>query len=241
MENVIRLPLEHAYNVRELGGYTINNKESVKWHRFLRGDDLSALSEQDILYLKEYGVVFDLDLRSFSECCENPDRLLQVPGIQYVNIPFMTSKIDDVTKLEKVAENFNLSDFYISLLKDKHIVYKVMKAIAEAPKGCILFHCTAGKDRTGILSMLLLGLAGVCKEDILTNYQMSYINLQKKIKMLNKGIPSVFDVSCIYSNPETIETCIDYIENEYGTVEAYLSDCGLSIHQINNIKDRLLK
>lgn len=241
MNNIIRLPLEQAFNVRELGGYAGNNRQSTKWQRFLRGDDLSKLSEQDLAYLKAYGVVVDIDLRSSSECSTHPDCLSGVAGIQYINIPFMTREIDDVTKLDIATKNFNLSDFYLTLLKEQDIVCRLMKTIAEAPNGCILFHCTAGKDRTGILSMLLLGLAGVCKTDILTNYQMSYINLLGNPNRQFLSIPKDMEISCMYSKPETIEVCIDYIRSEYETFDNYLKHCGVTLHQIQRIKDKLLK
>ena len=56
MQNIIRLPLDNAYNVRELGGYYTKDKQITQWHRFLRSDDISQLTDQDIEFLLNYGV-----------------------------------------------------------------------------------------------------------------------------------------------------------------------------------------
>lgn len=234
MENLIRLPLQHAYNVRELGGYA-SADSSTKWHRFLRGDDLSTLSDEDIDYLKDYGVNSVIDLRSNEECRQQPDRLATQAGFTYYHIPFMVGNVDNI--MDQVVANFKLGDFYLGLLKEEQVVYKLMQCIAEASEGTILFHCAGGKDRTGVLSMLLLSLVGVSKEDIMTNYQVSYINLRRNTAMMQ--IPKDMDMSCMYSDPENIERCIDYIHNTFGSTKAYLLHCGVSEAQIACISKRI--
>lgn len=236
MINLIRLPLQNAYNVRELGGYA-TSAGSTAWHRFLRGDDLSTLSDEDITYLKNYGVRSVIDLRSNEECKQQPDRLASEPDMTYYHIPFMVGNVDNI--MDQVVSNFKLSEFYLGLLKEETIVRRLMSCIAEAPSGTILFHCAGGKDRTGVLSMLLLSLAGVCREDILTNYQVSYCNLRRNMAIQNMQIPKDMDLSCMYSNPEDIEQCIDYIMNTYGSTSSYLLHCGVQTGEIDVIIKRI--
>lgn len=240
MNPVFRLPLENAYNVRELGGYGAYQKEVTKFHRFLRGDGLNKLSECDIQYLKDYGVKVILDLRSEKERQDFPDATLHTPGIETIQIPFMSGEIDDVTKAFDVAKSFKLGDFYLQLLKDKDLVRKVMSSVADAPQGCLLFHCSAGKDRTGILSMLLLSLVGVSREDIIANYQVTYTYL-KANKNLFSSIPKDMDMSCMFSDAENMQKCLDYIKDYYGDTQAYLLACGITKQQIDYLQERLLK
>lgn len=239
MESVIRLPLDNAYNVRELGGYSCMNRNTTKWKRFLRADDISALSQNDIAYLKAYGVNTVIDLRSQKETEANPDALVDVEGIAYHHIPFMKGDVDDVTKIAVDFERFDLGDFYVGLLEEKSKVAQLIKQIVQAPPGCILFHCSAGKDRTGVLSMLLLLIAGVSKADVEANYELTYTYLQHKPGFLDM-IPEHFDPSCMYSKPEFIRKAIDHIHNGYTSIENYLHTCGVSAEMIQQTKRRLL-
>lgn len=77
---------------------------------------------------------------------------MNIEGIDYYHLPFMSGDIDDVTKIMDNLEQFDLGDFYVELLKEKELVAQLLSLITDAKEGC-LFHCSAGKDRTGILSV----------------------------------------------------------------------------------------
>lgn len=237
MENIIRLPLQNAYNVRELGGYA-GTRGITKWKRFLRGDDISALHDEDITYLSDYGVTSVLDLRSNAECKHKPDVFVNNKAISYYHIPFMVGDVDNI--MDTVTANARLHNFYVALLKDKACVKKLMECIAQAPKGCMLFHCTGGKDRTGVLSMLLLTLVDVVKEDVIANYQVSYTYLRRNHNLLNCTLPKDMDMSCMYSSPESIEKCLDYIYANYSNTEQYLLACGVSEGCIYQVIQKLV-
>ncbi|MEG0314983.1 MAG: tyrosine-protein phosphatase [Erysipelotrichaceae bacterium] len=232
MINYNRLPLEHAYNVRDLGGYASANGMPTNYHRYLRSDDISTLTNADIKLLLDYGVTKVIDLRSVSETMNNVDKLKDMPNITYVNIPFMKGTIDNVMN----AKNIVLKDFYIDLLKDKSLVNSIMSELAKPISGCLLFHCSAGKDRTGIVSMLLLSLVGVSSADIISNYEVTFTYLMSNPKLRNYMANSNFDLSLMHSDPSSISACLDFIYDNYASTEKYLLDCGLSIEQINSIK-----
>ncbi|MEG0276724.1 MAG: tyrosine-protein phosphatase [Coprobacillus sp.] len=239
MENIIRLPLENAYNVRELGGYYSNTYQSTKWHRFLRADDISCLSESDIDFLLVYGVNSVVDLRSDEECQQHPDALINVEGIKYYHYSFMKGNIADATRDLTSMQDFDLGDFYVELVKDKDMVRGLLTVIADADDGCLLFHCSAGKDRTGVLSMLLLMIAGVSIADIEANYQLTYTYLKEKPGFMDM-IPTDMDLSCMYSKPEMIRKAIDYIVSEYEDIQTYLTACGISHEVLLRLKSKLL-
>lgn len=237
----MRLPLENAKNVRDLGGYSIGKTQSTKWHCFLRSDDISELNSEDEAYLKAYGLTSIIDLRSEQEAKDRPDTLKDDPTITYIHKTFMIDGIGDVTQVDDAQIDFTMSDFYLGLLHHKAQVKSIMDTIAELPNGCILFHCAAGKDRTGVVSMLLLGLVGVSRQDIITNYEQTFTNLRYKKDF------HLFDKfndehrKLMYSLPEYMEPSLDYIEKTYGNVEAYLLACDVSKDTLQKIKTRFIE
>lgn len=237
MEHYVRLPLQNAYNVRELGGYPTSDGRVVRWQRLLRADDISALSEQDCRFLQDYGLRSILDLRSLEEVQAAPD---VVPdGVVYQNIPFMAGDIQDATRVLS-QQAFDLGDFYVELLKQKEKVKALMEFIAQAPTGVLLFHCSAGKDRTGVLSMLLHQLAKVKTSDMLAHYQMTYVCLKEK-PGFDTMVPADMDRSCLYSLPEMIAKPIAYLAENYQGIEDYLAQCSVAEATIMQIKKRLLE
>lgn len=236
MENMVRLPLEKAYNVRELGGYCTGDKKVTAWHRFLRSDAVDKLTEGDVSFLKEYGLKTVIDLRSDEEAERDPDVFVNNNEIDYYHLPLMTEQVDDVT-INADSFHIELKSFYLALLKETNKIKKIMDAIAMAKEGCILFHCTAGKDRTGIIAMLLLGLANVNRTDIIANYEISYTILSANPNL--KFDPSRTDISVIFSKPETISACLDYITENFQDIFGYLYSCGVSTENITKIKQRL--
>lgn len=239
----VRLPLENAHNVRELGGYPVKGGGQTAYHRFLRADDLSALTDNDMAFLMAYGVSMVIDLRSDDEAQKAPDRFDGAAGIQYRRIPFLGRDLADIMQASQADAALGLGALYASMLENKAVVKKLFEAIEQAPEGCIMFHCTAGKDRTGVLAMLLMSLAGADRQDCITNYEQSYINLTRKAEftqMSEAALLAKYQI-LMYSLPETIANCYDYMTQTYGSAEAYLKECGLSEHQLEHIKRRLLE
>lgn len=231
--NYVRLPLKKAYNVRDLGGYAGTGRKQTRFHAFLRTDNLSDITQEDKDFLKAYGVRAVLDLRGEAEAQKYPNPLQYDPEICYLNIPFITDEIMDLRKIR--ITGFHVPNFYRDLLESYELVCRIMNFIA-AQKGCVLFHCMAGKDRTGVVAMLLLGLCGVSKEDIIANYQVTRtylkdyvtLNLEDEIRELE------------FSKPEWMEETYDYLIHTYGSVEAYLQTAGLSKKTIKKLKKKLL-
>jgi protein-tyrosine phosphatase len=232
-QNYVRLPLKKAYNVRDLGGYAGTGKKQTRFHAFLRTDDLSETTKEDQEFLKAYGVTAALDLRSKDEAENYPNPFREDPEVNYINIPFITEDIQDVRKLQEFG--FHVPKFYIDLIELHEYVYQIMTFIAKQ-KGCVLFHCMAGKDRTGVTAMLLLGLAGVAKEDIVANYQVTRTYLENYVDLhLREELKDLE-----YSRPEWIAEAYDYLIETYGSFEDYLLAVGLSQKTIKKVKRHLI-
>lgn len=232
--NWVRLPVKNLENCRELGGYITGEGNQTKWHSFLRSDNMSKIEAEEIEFLKVYGVNTVIDLRGIDETSTHKNPLEDFSFCDYHNIPLAVQPISEM--------NFNLhatmGDFYVSILEESPAIPEVMKTIAAASEGCVVFHCMAGKDRTGVIAMLLLGIAGVEQKDIISNYEVTYTNLEsiQEYKNLSTGIPE----SYLYSKREFIIQAYEHIINKYKSFELYLVDKGLTEEEIINLRNRLI-
>lgn len=237
MTNMIRLPLKNAYNVRDLGGYATHDDKVTRWKSFLRSDALSHIDETDSRLLHDYGIKTILDLRSPEEVQRSPNNLSYLNDVDYFNVALMGDVLDDKTWELESLEDISVGKFYIDLLKKKNLIRSALEVIADAREGGVLFHCHAGKDRTGIVAMLLLGLAGVYNQDIIANYQITFTNLnQNNFFDGDKHI----NTPLVESHPDNMITALQYLEEQYQGVEGYLEDTGLSGRMLTSIKNRIV-
>jgi len=237
MKQYIRLPLENAYNVRDLGGYAAADGVT-RFGVFLRADDLTALSRRDIDFLIQYGVRTVIDLRSDHEKEAMPDPFAALDDAQYVSIPLMFDDIADVTRVVFDTPGSAMSDFYLHLLSNEsHLIRQVLETIAAA-EGAVLFHCAGGKDRTGMIAMLLLGLSGVAPADIVANYQVSktYLNANPLYVKGSQGIAA----ELLASEPSYITRALQYIEKAGGFLP-YLRGASLDSASIEAIRSRFIE
>ena len=216
--NYTRLPMENAYNVRELGGYATKKGSVTIHHQFLRSENLTDITEEDKTFLIEYGLSGIIDLRSREEALIYPNPFRGNNAVKYINCPLITDGILDLRAVEY-----------------KEMLYKIFHFILDNIDGCLLFHCQAGKDRTGVLAMILMGLAGVSKEDIVANYEVTHTYLKENVKLrLEDGLEELE-----FSKPQWIEKAYDHIIEHYGSFKVYLMAVGLTKKEIKKIRRKL--
>lgn len=225
MENGI-LPCEvfdvpGAKNVRDLGGYLGEHGQPFAKRRFFRSAGLHQLDARGIEAIRALGVGRIIDLRSSFEARRWPDALRDDPVIDYVHIP-MLDRIQ--SSFVSAQEDFpaSMAELYIDLLENyKPSFLRLMQLLADPAVEVTLFHCTAGKDRTGVTAMLLLGFAGVSRADIVADYTPSeWLAEQGPI---HPGVPHYL----FESKAETMHATLDYIETLYGGIPGYLSAIGV--------------
>lgn len=238
MTHYNRLPLTHAFNVRDLGGYSAGDGLITRWRAFIRADDTGDLTADETDFLVEYGVRTVVDLRSLGEADARPNPFREVAEVDYHLLPLGPNQIEDVEVLARAATSSTLGDFYVALLAEYPTrIAAVMHTIADAREGAILFHCAAGKDRTGVMAALLLALAGVGESDIITNYSASYEHLMQNpaVRAYAGSIPSVL----MESSPSSIHAALDWIAREHRSAAQYLDSIGVHEAERSRIIDRL--
>jgi len=234
-QNYIRLPLCNAFNIRDLGGYSTADGAVTKFHTFLRADDLANLDDAELQFLLDYGVHTIIDLRSKEECEKQPNPFAARTDVRYHNIALLDNVIDeDADALGATAQEF-IKDFYIGLVDNTAAaIGAVFTALADAD-GAVLFHCAAGKDRTGVIAALLLGLAGVSEADIIANYEVTYTYIRRNPTFAGAEYHS----DLMLSSREYIESMIACVNSAHGGFVQYLkSDTELTDERVQRIRER---
>ncbi len=173
-----RIDLEGALNLRDLGGWPTIDGRSIRRGVAYRCDRLSQLSDADHQTLTELGIVTVIDFRYAIEVAEDPSRLWTIVA-NHVEIPMSGKLAQEKSFLERAfdgeMDGINddwVFDTYVDMLSD-HADGFATALRAVAADGPSLFHCTAGKDRTGLMAMLLLSVAGVDRALILDDFELS--------------------------------------------------------------------
>lgn len=226
-----RVPLSATYNTRDLGGYPAGEGRWTKWGVFYRSDAPLSLDETDLMKLKERDIRTAIDLRTEDQIRQNPSALSRVEGITYYHCPFAVGNRDP-----KVAGD--VPDIYMELLSNRDTIRKVMGIAANA-EGALLFHCAVGKDRTGLVAMLLLSAAGVGRLDILADYQISHTCLSPLLARMRQENPSM--PSCMgRSDSEYMEETLRRLSSCYRDVADYLLDCSVTQEQMQQLRRKFL-
>lgn len=215
--------LKNAYNVRDFGGYYNQAGEKLLEQKFLRSASLAHLTEEEWLELKEYGVVAIVDLRSSMERERAPFAVEKNGEIDYYSIPLFDN-IQSNDGTQKLPES--LHALYCGLLDNSQKeIREVLRTFLKYDAGCCLFNCSAGKDRTGVIAMLLLGLAGVDEDTIIKDYSVSEENMKPvfagQIKMMEQAGYGKL-AFLLESKPEEMRKTLDYVKEKYGSIPEYL-------------------
>ena len=237
-----RLAWEGLLNARDLGGYPAAGGRETRWGAVVRSDSLAALSEAGRAALATYGIRAIVDLRLPDELARHPNPYAEPGdhGIAYTNVSILDPAAGFPPDTLTLAENY-----LWTLDRFAGYVAEVMAAIAGAPEGGVLIHCAAGKDRTGLISALLLGLAGVPAETIAADYALTAELLRPRDQeWLEHGPGERAEREALAARfaptAEVMLAVLDGLTRRYGGVEPYLAAAGVSPADLQRLRDRLL-
>lgn len=238
-----RLVLSGACNVRDLGGYPCTNGISA-WHKCYRSDMLNKLTEEDWIQLRNADIQLILDLRSVTEQ-RTAAYDSEAYGITRVALPFMKEEVPLAEMLDQEAQKRFLDSMKLDYVE---MISAVPDAVCQALRlilktlrdgHAVLFHCTAGKDRTGILAALLLKLCGVCNEDILADYQVSATYNTKGVNsLLPPHMMAIPQIRALFeSTPEMLQPLLQLLDEQ--GCGAYLEAIGMQHSELEALRTLL--
>lgn len=230
MEPRKRIIFKNIINCRDLGGY-VTEYGVTKFNRFIRCGIVNEPDYREIEELKKLNIKTVIDLRGDYETGNNPLNMDRLADADLHNISLYEANVANADNGGK-----HLSDTYIFITDAfRDNVRLVLETIADAKDGAVLYHCFFGKDRTGILTMLLLTIAGVDEDDIIADYQVTYTYLRRYIEEHEKTLWNKNKIY-FYSQPETMLTLIKHLNKKYGSVEKYILSTGISRENILKIR-----
>ena len=247
-----RLLFEGGINFRDIGGIKTKDGRTVQWGKVFRCGDMGRLTENDLALIDYLGIDHVIDFRNEQEIERSPDRypsndrvtrhhvqIGQRQNDESENMSAIYKLLQDPNTTRELADSiFNL--FYMDMpnnLSDFQPYFDVVKS----NESNLLFHCTAGKDRTGMGSALLLYALGVPKETIIEEYYLSnrytkgIMQGNQEMKSLNLEAVAVFEGV----QPHYIKTAFAVIEQKYGSIDKALEqEFGLDTEQRQLLIDK---
>jgi protein-tyrosine phosphatase len=264
--NMIRSYPRHIHfesvpNFRDLGGYRTHDGRAVAWRRLFRSAALHKMNDRDIARLKqEIRPRAVMDLRRPKDPEKDPEVILvKEIGARHYPIPFSTwpwpgpSKRPDNSSYvkDKAQENpnaTNMGEIYLYRISEKPFgkrLLDALKIIAEGENHPLVFHCTAGKDRTGVLAGMVLAAIGVVDKDIVEDYTLS-APLMKDIRDSMTSDPDtaegVKDLPEFQweASAESMAVFLSLLRREYGSADGYLKANGAGRSLVDRLKVALL-
>jgi protein-tyrosine phosphatase len=232
-DSVVRhVVLQGAVNFRDLGGYATTDGHHVKWHVIYRSADISKLTQADLDTLKARHILYDVDLRGVQESAKAPDKMN--PGTDYILCPAGSDSMNGAMfrDLSKVSDGDSLMNIFYSTTAYLTPRYKPFfgKLLILPGDDALLFHCTAGKDRTGIAAALLLYALGVPYQTIKEDYEATNYYRSGGNEQMIKGIMTTMRVSehvaraMMGAKGSYLDTTFEAIRVQYGSVDRYLAE-----------------
>ena len=239
-----RIDLPGCANFRDLGGYPTRGGMRLRWRRLFRSDALHGLTPEGVdRVVDELGIGAIIDLRSTGEVGADGRGKLCDRSPVYHHLPLFEGPL---TLDPDLMNRLTLAERYFLMAERAKVpVARVISALAECATP-VVYHCTAGKDRTGVISAIVLGLLGVPDEFIVADYAASQDNLGAIIDRLKQSVSyrDVIDhlpADTLNAKPETMFSLLDQLRDGYGSFRGYANDIGLSDAVLDQLEGSLLE
>jgi len=236
-----RSPLAGAFNFRDLGGLATLDGRVTRAGLLFRSDTLQALTPDDVLHLSsELGLAAIVDLRLMHEVAEEGRGPLGArEEIHYVNAPLQ------MASAEGLAPDEVLNALYLGCLNPDSMLPKAIAHLVELAGRPTVFHCAAGKDRTGIVAAVVLRLLGVDNDTIVADYMASVHNMPRMLERfatwpryrdhLAAMPPQVYAVE-----EQPIRRFLRELDEEHGGARAWALSHGISAAAVARMRHELL-
>jgi protein-tyrosine phosphatase len=239
--------LEAVHNFRDLGGYDTADGRTTLWRTLYRADGLYRLTAADVIALEPLGLRTVIDLRSDAELDERGRFPVDAHPVEFHHLPIV-----DTTWAHLDAPQYDRDeDFLIWAYQDMLSIgaprfETAFEVLAQPGALPAVFHCAAGKDRTGLLAALLLGSLGVSHDDIVADYALTVEGMARFREWAARELPEWLErmasVPPAYTAalPDAMRHTIDELCAEHGSIRNYVRSIGVSDATLDTLESVLL-
>ena len=247
------IELDGTLNFRDLGGWvTADGRHQVTRGVLYRSDRLSDLSDDDHAHLEQLGIETVVDLRYDAEAAQHPSRLWATVR-HHLRCGMGGELADQRSFIERALDgdydgitDADVGESYVDLLTGyASSLGAAVEAILVGGPG--LFHCTAGKDRTGLLAMLILRTVGVAVDDVLTDFALSNpYRAERRIAQLApvfaaRGLDIESFRPALSAPPVALERAMAWIEANHGSAARFLLEAAGVDDPVERLTERVLE
>jgi protein-tyrosine phosphatase len=228
------LEFDGCVNFRDLGGYRTRDGHQVAWRRLFRADGLHRLSLDDHRRLIDLGVTTVIDLRTVDEAEQRGRFPVEQVPVRYVDLP-LTDVLPSTEEMPSWREASYVAARYVDMVTRGApaltAAFEVLGTTGSLPA---VFHCSAGKDRTGVLSALILAFMGVPDETIVEDYTLSAEAMVRLLEHLKAEYPDAAEEverhapAVLQVMPETMEEFLAALGSGYGGYDALADSLGVT-------------
>jgi protein tyrosine/serine phosphatase len=238
------LPLVGAYNFRDLGGYPTTDGLVTRWGQLFRSDTLHELTEADLDVLQDIGLRSAIDLRTPAELERTGRGLLGAEPVRHHHFPVVqeggTTQGAPSQAQEDLAQRYL---WYLDIGRESLV--EALTMVGDPTSYPLVFHCAAGKDRTGVLAALVLDILGVEREVIVEDYVLTASRMDLIMSRV-KGQPDaearLAEISqfLLQAEAATMETFLDSLLEDHGGARVWASEAGVPAESLDAMSALLL-
>jgi protein-tyrosine phosphatase len=240
--------LHAVHNFRDLGGYQTENGRRTRWRTIFRADGLFRLTTKDLLVVKDLGVRTVIDLRTADEIAERGRFPVDRHEVEFHHLSVLdqTWDMDDARDWAGDPAGFLRLKYHLMLAEGGERIGRALDVLSREATGVAVFHCAAGKDRTGLLAAMLLAGLGVDDEVIAADFALSGeadVRTREWIREHAPEFAAAYDeIPAIFraSDPASMHGLLGDIRTEHGTVRDYCATVGVGSDVWHRLEDRFL-
>jgi protein-tyrosine phosphatase len=241
------ITFDASHNFRDMGGYPLADGRITSWRTLYRADGLQRLTDDDHERLAALGLHTVVDLRTAEELDERGKLSITRHGdLRFVHLPIVDSTWRDAGVPDFDADADFLRWAYREMLRQGRDRFaEAIQLLAEPKALPAVFHCAAGKDRTGLLAALILGSIGVPRELILADYALTAEGMVRMLAWARTEFPDMAEAMAdtpsafLAALPEALDTVLDEVCALHGSIRGYVLALGVTERQLDVLADAL--
>lgn len=237
------IDLQGCVNFRDIGGYRNRLGQTVVWRKVFRSDSVHLMTSGDSQHVyQNLGLATFIDLRNSTEAGRDEYSSSLPTTVNYRHVPFLEQHgITPFSPEDDPAAR--LAEIYLWILANSgHLIAEALNTLAEEPNIPALFHCTAGKDRTGVLAAIILSLLNVDEKQIMADYALTNQTMDRLYPRL-RSIPGneARPQTSFEAQPKAMEAVLSTLGSDYGGAQDYVMNHGVSMENIQRLRGSLLE